>query len=526
MSTLLVTLTLLLSSWTQSTTPPTGQEVSSDIEKATVFLSGAQVTRTASVELSEGINQIVFTNLSRGLNERSITISTDQPITLLSMQKLYEEERSTPTLDSLRNQLDEIENQLKFKNAEQQVWNHELNILMENRQLKGENENISAQEIKQAMDYFREKLTEIEKGKLEVQNEIDRLNRQQSEINQQIQTITQNQNRTSGQIAVEIESPRTQTVTFSISYFVNQAGWQPSYDVRVQDIANPLQLVYKANIRQATGIDWNDVEITISSAEPSISTSIPVLSTTYVDFYTPPRARESEELFDQEVRADNFKMAPEATGAVATTTTHSPTAFSFTIRQPYSVPGNGEAKTLAVNEHELPASYQYYAIPKVRKTAYLTARLTDWEDLNLLPGPANLYFGKTFVGQSAIQSDAPGDTLRFSLGKDESISVERNRIREFSEKNFFGNKITETSGWELLVKNNKNQPITLELVDQVPVSTNEDIKVTLENRSGGTFDKTTGRVTWLLKFDPGETAEKQLRYTLEYPSGKTIQRRN
>ncbi len=526
MSTLLVTLTLLFSSWTQSATPPAGQEVSSGIEKATVFLSGAQVTRTASVELSTGLNQITFTELSRGLNEKSITLSTDRPITLLSLRKQNVDARSTPTLDSLRKQLEEIENQLNLKKAEQQVWNHELNILMENRQLKGESESLSAQQIKQAMDYFREKLTEIEKGKLEVQNEINQLNKQQNEINQQIRTITQNQNRTSGQIAAEIESPRTQTVTFNISYFVNQAGWQPSYDVRVQDIANPLQLVYKANIRQSTGIDWNDVEITISSADPSTSTSIPVLNTTYVDFYTPPRPRQSTEAYNQEALADNLKMAPKAAGAVETETARSPTAFSFTIRQAYSVPGSGEAKTVAVNEHELPASYQYYAVPKVRKTAYLTARLTGWEDLNLLPGQANLYFDKTFVGQSALKPDAPGDTLRFSLGKDESISVERNRIREFSEKNFFGNRIKETSGWELLVRNNKNQPVTLELVDQVPVSTNEDIEVTLENRSGGTFDKTTGRVTWLLKLGPGETGEKQLRYSLEYPSGETIQRRN
>jgi uncharacterized protein (TIGR02231 family) len=219
-------------------------------------------------------------------------------------------------------------------------------------------------------------------------------------------------------------------------------------------------------------------------------------------------------------------MAPEAAGAVATTTVNFSTSFSFIIRQSYFVPVTGEPNTLAANQHELPASYQYYAIPKVRKTAYLTARLTDWEDLNLLPGQANLYFGKTFVGQSVIQPDAPGDTLRFSLGKDEGITVERNRIREFSEKNFFGNRITETSGWELLVKNNKNQPVMLELVDQVPVSMNEDIEVTLENQSGGTFDKTTGRVTWLLELGPGETGEKQLRYSLEYPSGETIQRRN
>ncbi len=316
----------------------------------------------------------------------------------------------------------------------------------------------------------------------------------------------------------------------TFSYFLRNAGWHPSYDVRVSDVGEPLSLTYKANVYQNSGIDWENVQLSVSSAQPLTSTRIPAVQPVYLRFRQP----ETRERFDDismsaEVREEMEQgaaaqnLAKPALPPVSVT--QNQTSFSFNVEQPYTISGSGEAKTVTMQEHTLDADYRYFAIPKIRPTAYLTAMVTDWEELNLLNGEMNLYFEQTYVGQSQLQPNAPGDTLQFSLGKDERIVLERNRLREFTDKNFFGNRVRETTAWKLVVRNTKNQAIDLSLVDQIPVSTHEDINVNLEERSGATLESNTGKLSWDLEIPAESSAQRVFRYRVEYPSGKELDQR-
>ncbi len=512
-----------------SLSPSVNQSLNpSSIERVTVYLQGAQITRNARVQLKAGSNSVVFDKLSNMFNEQSIQISTDVPITILSVRKNQADNISNnAALDSLESEKKDIESQIALKQAEQTVLDRELNILLSNQTLRGENEKISAMEIKQAMEYFREKLTEIETSRITIINTLQDAQQDLNEINRKINEIRRKQRQQSGQIVAEIESPENRTVNFSISYFINNAGWNPGYDVRVEDIDQPLELTYKANIYQNSGIDWENVQLSVSSAQPLSSTNIPSVQPVYLRFFQP----ETRQRLD-----DARKMAPQALNEMAVTeqerelsagpavtVNQNQTSFSFDIDTPYSVPGDGTTKAVSMQEHSLPASYRYFAIPKAQNTAYLTALITDWEDLNLLNGEANLYFEQTFVGQTQIRANAVGDTLQFSLGKDEGIALERNRLTEFTEKNFFGNRVRETRAWELVVRNSKNKAIDLTLVDQIPVSTNEEIEVDLQEQSGASLNQSTGRLSWDLSIEAGDTQNRQFRYQIEYPSGKQIE---
>lgn len=456
-------------------------------------------------------------------------MATDVPITVLSIRKSQaNNNQKSELIDSLESEKKKIQSQIDHKQAEQKVLDQELSILQSNQSLRGENEKISAQEIKQAMEYFREKLTEIETSRISINNTLQEAQEKLREVNRQINELQQKQRKQSGQIIAEIESPRSQSVNFSLSYFIQNAGWYPSYDIRVDDIDRPLKMTYKANIYQSTGINWDNIQLTVSSAQPLSSTNIPAVQPVYLRFQQPEAQRRLEE---QESRMKSQRLndvvvsgqAQEMAGAPAVTVRQSQTSFSFSIENPYSVSGDGESKTVNMQEHSMPADYRYFAIPKAQTTAYLTALITDWEDLNLLDGEANLYFEQTFVGQSQVRAGAVGDTLQFSLGKDEGIAIERNRLKEFTEKNFFGNKVRETRAWELVIKNSKTKDIDITLVDQVPVSTNEDIKVDLQEQDGATYNKSTGKLSWNLPVKAGENQKRTFRYQIEYPSGKQIE---
>lgn len=522
MNLLLCIILALLTVPSQPTPSSNNSQTPSTIEHATVFLSGAQIRRSAEVSLHQGVNEISLGGLTNSLSENSITISTDQPVTLLSVQKQTHELTATATLDSLKEKLGKIKTSISKKKAEQKVLNYELDILMDNRKLKEGNEKISVSELKQAMQYFREQLTDIEQGKIQIQNTIDDLNTKKENVQKRINDLQQEQQKKSVVIRAEIKSDKQQTVTLQFSYFTSRAGWKPRYDLRVNDITNPVQLTYKADVYQSTGISWDNISLSISSANPRSSTVLPSFEPNFLSFYEPPTARASMKAADTELN----EVVVTDQAAAPTTVRQNQTSFQFDIDLPYSVPGDGSAKTVTAKEYNIPANYEYYAMPKTDKTAYLTTHIADWENKNLLSGPMNLYFEQTFVGQSNINPNTANDTLMISLGKDENIALERTRIKEFSEKNFFGNKVSETKAWRLTVKNNKQRAVKLKLVDQIPVSTNEDIEVDLQEHSGAQVEPSTGKLHWTLNLAPGQSQNKQIRYALEYPSGKKIQQKN
>jgi hypothetical protein len=109
------------------------------------------------------------------------------------------------------------------------------------------------------------------------------------------------------------------------------------------------------------------------------------------------------------------------------------------------------------------------------------------------------------------------DTLSLPLGQDNSISISRNRIKDFKAKNFIGSRVSESIGWEFVVRSLKSQPINIKVTDQIPLSTNKEIKVEAVELSNGNLDSQNGFVTWNLTLEPGKSHTLRLVYKVEYP---------
>jgi len=171
-----------------------------------------------------------------------------------------------------------------------------------------------------------------------------------------------------------------------------------------------------------------------------------------------------------------FKRKKEET-AINTTTVYQPTTTIFEIDDPYSVPNDGKLYTVDINNYELNALYEYYSVPKLDASAYLTAKIIDWQELNLLPGEANLFFEGTFLGNSLLDVMNAGDTLNLSLGKDKGVIVQRKLMKEFSSKKFLGSNKTDSRQYEILVRKKKQQAMRIIIEDQFPVYTNKEIEL-------------------------------------------------
>ena len=198
------------------------------------------------------------------------------------------------------------------------------------------------------------------------------------------------------------------------------------------------------------------------------------------------------------------------------------TTVEIQVAEPYSIKTNGERTLVDLKTYEIPANYRYSAIPKLEKDAFLLAEMADWSQYNLLEGESNLYFEDGFVGRSILNPAALQDTLQISMGRDQSIVMQREKVDQFSKKRTIGSNITESRGYEITLKNNKSQAVILQVKDQIPVSVNSSIEVTTGELSGGVLDPITGIVTWEIILPPGGQQKLSLRYEVKYPKSERV----
>ncbi len=150
------------------------------------------------------------------------------------------------------------------------------------------------------------------------------------------------------------------------------------------------------------------------------------------------------------------------------------------------------------------------------------AKVTGWSQYNLIPGEANIYYQGTYIGQSFIDSRETSDTLDLSLGRDASIVVTREKAQELCKNNTIGSNQVHTLTWDITLRNTKSTAIEIAVEDQVPLTTDRSISVSVEEISGAVQEEKTGFLTWQLRLAPGETKTLRITYTVKFPKGKSV----
>ncbi|MFH0895375.1 MAG: DUF4139 domain-containing protein, partial [Bacteroidota bacterium] len=194
----------------------------------------------------------------------------------------------------------------------------------------------------------------------------------------------------------------------------------------------------------------------------------------------------------------------------------------FDIAIAYTIPTSKDPFFIDVKQYEVPAKYEYISIPKIDRDAFLIARIADWEDMNIVDGMASIYFGGTYVGQSFINTRSISDTLDISLGRDNKVFVTRTKRKEYSSKKIIGTTKKENMDYEISVKNNRTVPIDIEILDQIPISSNSDIKVDVDEISDALKNDLTGKLTWKFNIAPGEVKKVRLAFSVKYPSNREV----
>jgi len=418
------------------------------------------------------------------------------------------------------------------KDALLSVYNQEEAMIIANKQLGGQNNGVSVAALKEASDFFRVRLLDIKTKQLQTQRQINNIKKKKAKIESQLKERNTKMNQPTSEILISVWASAQTQAKFQVSYVTSSASWYPLYDLKVKNINSPIQLTYKANVEQRTGEDWNNIKMTLSTANPFSQGSKPEFVPWYLSFYEPYRYEYDERAVKSKAPAAAMKEEvkvmeqeanmPAITGAHFTTRKNNMTTAEFVIDKPYDIPSGGQGVTVEMTITEMNAQYEYFAYPKANPYAYLLAKVTGFESLNMLPGDMHLFFENTYVGKSNYNGVVVTDTVDFSLGQDKGISIKREKMKDFSSKKIIGMNQRQSIGFQITVRNNKNIPVTINLFEQLPLSTNKDIEIEKIELSNGVVNDITGAVLWKLQLKPGESKQIKFVYAVKYPKDKTI----
>jgi uncharacterized protein (TIGR02231 family) len=513
----------------------TEKEIKADIRHVTVFPDRAQIDHETSVSLSAGKTIVKLQGLSPYIDPQSIQVKGFGEFTILSVNQqnnYLQNLEDAPEVKSIRGQIDALKLKVEDENAAISVLKEKAQFLVANKAILTEKTTFTLEQFKSVMDLYTSSMDQVTTTVLKKERLIKDYEKQIAALQQQVSEKLVRQQLPSGEISVTVTSDKQVTGKLAFSYVVSNAGWYPSYDVRVDDIKNPVSIFYKANVFQNTGVTWKDVKLSFSNATPWVAGDIPVLYPWFVDYYSQPQImiRGNRSLSKSEApammmeAASDKKMEAEVAEAapVMVQKQVGETTITFDIAIPYSISSDGKVQTVEIQRVTVPADYKYVTLPKLSPLAYLTANLTDWAKLSLQSGEATLYFENSFVGKSYLNVNQLTDTLTVSLGTDNSILVKREKRKDFTSRKVIGSNKTETYSFLITIRNNKSNSVKITLNDQLPVSSNSGISVDALELTGGKYKPESGEVKWDLEIKPQETKQIILTYSVKYPKDKTV----
>lgn len=538
MKSILITSIFLLSAFSYLTAQ-TEKEIKAEIKHVTVFPDRAQVDHETSVSIQPGKTVFKLPGLSPYIDVQSIQVKGFGEFTILSVnhQNNYLQNlEDSPEANNIRSQIETLQLRVADENAAIEVLKQKEDFLMANDAVLVKSTTFSLEQFKSFMDLYTNNMDLISVTTLKKQRLVKDYNKQILSLQKQLADRLNTQQLPSGEILVSVTSEKQVSGKLLLSYVVSNAGWYPSYDIRVDDIKNPVSISYKANVYQNSGVEWKDVKLSFSNATPWVAADIPVLNPWFVDFYYPSTRmlqgkaaginiyKSEPSALNEAVVVANDKGKEKAMEAAPVNVQKQvgETTVTFDVAVPYTVVSDGKVQTVEIQRITAPADYKYVTLPKVSQLAYLTANITDWAKLSLQTGEATLYFENSFVGKTTLNVNQLKDTLTISLGTDNSILVKREKRKDFTSRKVIGANRTDTYSFLLTIRNNKSTPVKITLNDQIPVSSNSSITVDPIELSGGRIDQQTGEIKWDLDIKPQETKQIVLTYSVKYPRDKTI----
>jgi uncharacterized protein (TIGR02231 family) len=339
---------------------------------------------------------------------------------------------------------------------------------------------------------------------------------------------------------VELDVTQAGEFRLELTYQATGASWKPLYDLRLVD--GEVELAYAAQVAQNTGEDWPNVQLTLSTARPSLSLAIPELDPWYLQprlpVPLPPRAKARATMlaaapaampasadFGAQPQAERAAPPPEAELSIdSAAVSEAGASLTYRLAGSADVPGNNEPRKVVVGALKLQPEFTYITAPKREPVCYRRAEVKNGTAYSLLPGAVQLFEADEYLGATWLEFVAPGQTFELALGADERLRVERELVaREVDKAFILGDRRRIRYAFEIELENLRDSPQTVIVRDQLPVSRDEQIKVKLESADPKPAEQTElNQLEWKLVLDKGARRKLRFDFSVEHPRNMDV----
>ena len=603
------------------------QNVKTEIKTVTVYRNGAMVGREGTLNIPKGNTTLYLNDLSTELDPNTLRIGIDnKSVKILSVKheiEIIDNENAKKQDVERDKRMEVLRDSLNYYNSQLSILANEEALINSNRNIGGQQNGVSAAELKAIADFYKKELGEIAIKKITVNKQIKRCKDELNKLTQEKQNSQKELQRKDSRVKLVLSSDAAvQNVPVSLNYLIFSANWEPFYEVRVDAVNKPLDLVYGARISQSSTEDWNGVKLTVSTGDPSVGNGAPDFDPMYLPpvgkrtsykKWTPPVSKvvygivideesmpipganvietgttngtitDQDGKFHLEMKdmshtltfsyigyveeksepSENMQisMTPDIVGLdevvvvgygtqsreEAAPSPYAPimirgassvsskvkysvpvkniplqldktqTSTEFKIDVPYTVPSDGKQYDVSMLTYRVDADYRFCCLPRSSQDVFLMADLKDFSQYSLLKGNAYIYLDNAYQGECEIAPDFAADTFSITIGRDKDIAVNRQAVKEYTTKKIIGSTVKIVKCFEITVKNNKADAVSLELTDQYPLPKYSDIKVELTNKGGAEVDSEKGKLTWKLNLAPQEKKTLRFSYEVKYP---------
>ena len=603
-------------------------KINARVVSVTIYKSGAQVVREATIDIKSGENNFTIKGISPEIDKNSIQVKFSDPdISLNSFEhqlSLNNEEDFVDLNSKIAVKNTAINEEKKKLKIEQTLLGYQEKMLLNNQNVGGTYNGIKPEDLTKTVDYFEAKMKKVLNAQYVVAKKLDSLDFEIKENNRDLNDLSQNKENKLSEILLGLKSKQNKgQVKVTISYFLQNAGWAATFDFNAKSLDKPLTVLYKAKVYQYSGEDWKDVKVTLSNSVPKKNSTIPELKTwiwgipnDYSEYTG--ETNSSQKLSEiwgvvreengnpipgvmiqlkgtslgtstningsyritipsdkiglrnelqfsfvgyntQTIKADNAPinvilkedskslqevvvtgyaspvrrdmtsavtvLSGRAAGVQITRSLieekEKPASLEFTLNEVLTLNSDGKEKTLDLKELEIPVEYLYKSTPKIDPAAFLTAQIVDWEQFNFIDGEANLYFEGTFLGKSVMDLSNK-DTLNISLGRDQSVKIERKQSKKYSKKQALGSNVQSQFVYDISLRNTKSQDIRIIVEDQFPITANKDVDISDKEALESKIDRDSGIIRWDLNLKKSTEKTLKLSYSVKYPKNLMI----
>ena len=504
---------------------------------ADVYLSGAKIYSQSKVQLEAGTHTVVVKNITNFLVEGTIRAKVSEGCSLVSVsnsRNYIESGELTQKEKDLYESQKKMNNQLKLLQIDKEVVQEEvnlINVLIKTPSSTEKKPNYTASELQELSKFYASKIAEQKKVNYRIEQEIKTITEELNKIEAQLREEKSVKERNNQQVELMLNVTSSGMKTIELTYFVNNCGWRPQYDIKAENKDNPVEFVYKASVWQETGVDWSQAEITLMTNQPARDQNIPVLNPQYVELQSPTVKVKMESINEWgevlggeeiEMSRDEYdKMASDMMSYV-TNSVSTDINITYKVAGKQTIEGNGKQKSLTLDSKKIPVRFVYHAVPKLTEQVYLLAYVSNWNSLNLINGMASMYLQDVFIGNITINETITDEEYPLSFGVDNRISIKRNKKQDFSSETKLSSDKREKISYEFVIRNNLATNIEVEVLDQIPISKRSTIKVILEDKGTAEYTEKTGLLKWTVPIDAGKSNTFGFSYELRYPKENRI----